>query len=134
MPDCVFCKIVKKELPSSTFYEDEYSIAFLDIKQVSEGHSLVISKKHYENFFDVDPVVLQHIILSVQKVVQRLTKALGIAGMNISTNNGRPGQEVFHLHFHLIPRRAGDNLMMWPATSMSPEVLKIMAERIRKFF
>ncbi len=134
MADCIFCKIVKGEIPCYKIYEDPHCIAFLDINQVSEGHTLVVSKDHYENFFDVKPDVLQKVVLSVQNVALGLRKALNLSGMNISTNNGTPGQEVPHVHFHLIPRFAGDNLVPWPSELMTADELKKMAERIRSRF
>ncbi|MDO8556667.1 MAG: HIT family protein [Nanoarchaeota archaeon] len=133
-PDCLFCKIAQGTIPCHKIYEDQHTLAFLDIKQVNEGHTLVIPKEHCENIFDVDKETLTCTMLTVKKVALTIKKALGLTGINISTNNGKPGQEIFHLHFHIIPRFENDGLIMWPAKTPTPEQLKIMAEKIRKAF
>ena len=132
--DCIFCKILQGIIPCHKVYEDQYTLAFLDIKQVNEGHTLVIPKKHVENIFDTDEQTLALTMAAIKKVSLGLKRSLGISGVNVSANNGIPGQEVFHLHFHVIPRTPGDGLIMWPAKSQTPEQLKTMAEKIRKAF
>lgn len=102
---CIFCKIVNKEIPSYQLYEDDYVIAILDISQVTKGHTLIISKKHYENIMEADPETLHHIIETAQKVGIQLKEKLGANGFNVLNNNGSAaGQTVNHLHFHIIPR------------------------------
>ncbi len=101
---CIFCKIVNGEIPAKVVYEDEYVLAFLDINPRSKGHTLVIPKKHYETFDEIPDEELSKFILGVKRTVEKLKK-LGFKGYNIVNNNGKvAGQEVNHVHFHIIPR------------------------------
>lgn len=103
--DCIFCKIVSGEIPSYKIYEDDKVLAFLDISQITRGHTLVIPKKHYDSFLDVDSETLQHMIVVAQKLANELTDKLNCKGMNILSNvNEVAGQSVKHFHIHLIPR------------------------------
>ncbi|WP_416325831.1 HIT family protein [[Eubacterium] hominis] len=102
---CIFCSIVNNEIPSSKVYEDDLVLAFLDISQVTKGHTLVIPKQHYANFMECDGEVLQHLMMVAQKLSKQIMKATGAAGMNILSNvNEVAGQSVPHFHIHLIPR------------------------------
>ncbi|HIP84204.1 MAG TPA: HIT family protein [Methanothermococcus okinawensis] len=105
---CIFCKIVKKEIPAKILYEDEKTMAFLDINPRSKGHTLVIPKEHYETFEEVPEDVALHLVKTIKKVLEIL-KPLNYHGYNILSNN-KPaaGQEVPHLHFHIIPRYRGE--------------------------
>ncbi len=115
MSDCIFCNIVSKEIPKDILYEDEMSLAFLDIAPVRAGHTLVIPKKHTETFLETDQETLKAVITATQKVAQAVVGGMRAEGCNVSTNNGRAGgQVVFHLHWHIIPRVAGDGLVLWP--------------------
>ena len=105
---CIFCKIVSGEIPAKVVYEDEHVLAFLDINPRNKGHTLVIPKKHYERFDEMPDDELCNFIKGVKKTVEVLKK-LGFDGYNIVNNNGRvAGQEVDHVHFHIIPRYEGD--------------------------
>lgn len=109
--ECVFCKIVQKQLPSSTIYEDDSVLAFLDIKPVCEGHTLVISKEHYEGILDIPGELLGKVHQVAKLVADVATQALCADGINISQHNGRAAnQEVFHLHVHVIPRHLGQKI------------------------
>ncbi|MDD5749554.1 MAG: HIT family protein [Patescibacteria group bacterium] len=113
MSDCIFCKIIKKELPSYKVYEDENTLAFLDIAPVNHGHSLVVPKEHYQHIEEIPPELLAKVILVVQKVGQSIKKNLA-SGYNLQLNNDSvAGQVVPHLHFHVIPRHEGDGLKLW---------------------
>lgn len=102
---CIFCKIVEGSIPSYTVYEDESVKAFLDISQVTKGHTLVISKKHYENFLTCDVEDMKHVMEVAQTLGKKLMEALNANGMNVLTNiHEVAGQSVFHFHVHLIPR------------------------------
>ena len=102
---CIFCKIVEGSIPSYTIYEDETVKAFLDISQVTKGHTLVISKKHYENFLTCDVEDMKKVMETAQKLGNELMVKLNAKGMNVLTNiNEVAGQSVFHFHVHLIPR------------------------------
>ena len=107
---CVFCKIIAGTLPSSVIYEDEDTLAFLDIAPIMHGHALVIPKKHYTDLEPTPAALLGKVMETVQKVARAQTRALRADGVNIHQANGTAaGQVVFHLHFHVIPRFAGDN-------------------------
>lgn len=107
MKECIFCKIIKKEIPVKTYYEDKHSIAFLDINPVNVGHTLVIPKKHFETINEMNKVELDKLseaILKISKGIMNISD-----GMNIMQNNNKvAGQVVPHVHFHLIPRYKND--------------------------
>lgn len=105
MDNCIFCKIVSKEIPSDVVYEDEHTMAFLDIRPVAKGHTLVIPKQHFHDILDADDEALSQVIVTCKKVAKALIAVTGAAGFNTGSNNGEAaGQEIFHMHFHLIPR------------------------------
>lgn len=107
--DDVFCKIIKGEIPSYKLYEDSDVLAILDISQVTKGHALVISKKHYDNFLCVPQKEMHKVMDVAQKIGQVEIKMLGAKGVNILTNcYEAAGQSVPHFHVHVIPRY-GDN-------------------------
>lgn len=106
LKDCIFCKIVRGEIPSYTVYEDDVVKAFLDISQGTPGHTLLIPKKHIANIFEYDEELASEVFARIPKVA-RAIKASNpdIKGMNIVNNNGQIAyQSVFHSHFHLVPR------------------------------
>lgn len=109
MDDCIFCKIVRGEAPSWKVYENESVYAFLDIHPVSEYHTLVISKTHYENIFDAPESVLNEIMSAVKLLVDLYHSELGLRNLQLINSSGREAQQdVFHVHFHIVPRHAGD--------------------------
>jgi len=108
--NCIFCKIISGEFNSWKVYEDEHTFAFLDINPVNEYHTLVIPKKHYENMFDIPGDEAVHVIKAVKKIVDMYSKTLGLENIQIINNSGAQAQQdVFHIHFHIIPRFTGDN-------------------------
>ncbi len=114
MTDCLFCKIARKEIPANIVYEDESVLAFLDLKPVHPGHTLVIAKEHSDDFSTMDPVDAQAALDLCQRLV-RAHLALGYDGANVITNVKPAGHQViFHTHFHVIPRTEGDGLKTWP--------------------
>ncbi|MFX3618163.1 MAG: HIT family protein [Sporolactobacillus sp.] len=103
--DCIFCKIIHGEIPSAKVYEDEAVYAFLDLGQVTKGHTLIIPKKHKKDIFDLDPETASQIFRRVPIIASAIQKAFHPVGMNILNNNSvLAGQSVFHYHIHLIPR------------------------------
>lgn len=105
MQDCVFCKIVRGELPSCKIYDDGNIIAFMDIGPIIKGHTLVIPRRHYPTLLDTPRELLEQLILVVQKIAGAQKHALRSDGFNVMQSNGRPaGQVVDHIHFHIIPR------------------------------
>lgn len=133
MDDCIFCKIISREIPSDIIYEDDRTLAILDIRPVARGHSLVMPKNHTEDFLTVSSEDLINTIKTTQKITQAVKIATGAMGMNVSANNGQAaGQVIFHLHFHLIPRYSGDGLKPWTHHEVEPKTRAELAELIKK--
>ncbi len=102
---CIFCMIANHEINSSVIYEDDQVIAFLDLSQVTKGHTLVVPKKHYANILECDSETLAHLIQVTQMLAKRIMERCQAKGINILNNcNEIAGQSVMHLHFHIIPR------------------------------
>ncbi|MCM1043142.1 MAG: HIT family protein [Corallococcus sp.] len=115
MKDCIFCKIVKGEIPSFKIYEDDYVYAFLDIARDLYGHTLVIPKKHCQSVLDADEQTLNAVICAVNKIALHYINDCGFTGVNIMNASGASAQQsVFHLHFHVIPRKDNDGVDAWP--------------------
>lgn len=109
MSDCIFCKIIAGKAPSWKVWESEKAYAFLDIHPAARYHTLVIPKRHSENMFDVEEADLLAVMQGVREVVRLYREKLGIEHLQIINSNGREGQQdVFHLHYHIVPRRTGD--------------------------
>ena len=132
--DCVFCKIVAGEIPVTRIYEDEVVLAFLDIGPVSDGHTLLISKQHFQRVHDCPAEFLGQVCSRVGKVAKAVAGAMAAEGYNVLCNNGRAaGQLVEHLHFHIIPRNSGDGVFdQWPSYKYAEGKMKVVAEKIRK--
>lgn len=110
MSDCVFCKIVKGEIKSWKVYENESVYAFFDINPVNEYHTLVIPKNHYESIFDLPTNDLKEVMVVVKELVTLFSSKLGIRNVQIVNSSGSEAQQdVFHVHFHVVPRKTGDN-------------------------
>jgi len=130
--DCIFCKIVSGELACEKIYEDEETLAFLDIAPVNYGHTLVIPKEHYENLEAVPEDLLAKVIKTVKEVGLSIKKNLGSAGYNATVNNGSiAGQIIPHLHFHVIPRAEGDGLELWPGGKYADGEAEEAAEKLK---
>lgn len=115
MEDCIFCKIIKGDIPSYKIYEDEYTYAFLDIAKDVDGHTLVVPKKHVTNILDCDEETLHHVMDTVKKISNHYTDDLGYDGVDLINANGEAAQQsVFHLHIHIIPRKKDDKVNAWP--------------------
>ena len=109
MSETLFSKIISGEIPSFKMYENDYVYAFLDISQVSKGHTLLVPKKPSANIFETDEETMKHIGVALPKVANAIKKAFHPDGLNIIQNNGEyADQSVFHIHFHLIPRYEND--------------------------
>lgn len=105
MDNCIFCQIVANAIPSAKVYEDDQVLAFLDITQTTNGHTLLIPKAHIRNVLEMDADVAQDLFARLPKVARAVQKATGADGMNIINNNEEvAGQTVFHAHVHLVPR------------------------------
>ena len=105
MSDCIFCKLIAGEIPSSKIYEDEKVLAFLDISQTTKGHTLVIPKEHVRNMLEMSDQTAADVFARLPKLARAIKTATGAKGLNILNNNEEvAGQTVFHAHIHIIPR------------------------------
>lgn len=105
MSDCIFCSIVAGDIPSSVVYEDEQVLAFLDITQVTKGHTLVVPKEHFRNLLEMDEKASTALFAKIPQIAQHLKEQLGASGVNLISNmEASAGQTVFHTHVHLLPR------------------------------
>lgn len=130
--NCLFCRIIKGEIPSSKIYEDEYTFAFLDIAPFREGHCLVIPKIHAQNILDIDSALAPYLFKTIQNIAPAIMKATSSQGFHILQNNfAAAGQTVFHAHWHIIPRSEGDNFPLWTQTPYENEhAIRNMARTI----
>jgi histidine triad (HIT) family protein len=111
--NCIFCKIIKGEIPSIKIHEDDRTYAFMDINPGTRGHSLVIPKTHAADIHDISEEDLVAVTKTVQKVAKAAKQALGCEGVNLVQSSGAAAfQSVFHLHFHVIPRTEGDGVRL----------------------
>lgn len=134
MAECTFCRIIAGELPAEVVYEDETSIAFLDIAPLERGHTLVVPRHHARNLFDIDPEVAAQVTRVVARIAQRLVAAVGADGLNVSQNNEpAAGQVVSHYHVHLIPRweRQEHSPRYRGRLSLSREEMALIGQAIR---
>lgn len=129
----LFEKIAAREIPAEIVYEDEHTLAFLDIRPISDGHTLVISKQPYRNALTTPDETLMHIMATAKKVANAQIETLGAEGANIIFNNeGAAGQVVFHTHTHVIPRFAKDGLSGWPQHEYADDAaMSATAEKLR---
>lgn len=127
---CIFCKIINHDIPCHQVYEDENTLVFLDIKPVNPGHLLVIPKIHYQNIEAITEEDFCNLMLIVKKMGRLLKDKLGVVAYNVTENNDSlAGQIVPHLHFHIIPRHAGDGHVLWPQSEYEPgEAEKIVKQ------
>lgn len=132
--ECIFCKIIKGEIPAGKLYEDDRVVAFLDIGPLSDGHCLVIPKEHYERLDECPAEVAAAVISKVGPIAKAIVSATGAAGYNVLNNNGScAGQLVEHVHFHIIPRNAGDGLFtQWPSKQYPQGRAEELLQAIKK--
>ncbi len=131
MADCIFCKIIKGEIPSTKVYEDKNTVAFLDINPVAQGHLLVVPKEHAEFIEEISEKSLTEAIKVTKKLISILDQFN--EGTNIGMNN-KPaaGQLVPHVHFHLIPRNKGDGLKHWSSQKYDKGQADAIADKIKR--
>ena len=133
MSDCVFCKIVAGQIPSAKVHEDELTLAFMDIGEVSPGHVLVTVKPHVENIYGLNDALAAAVFRAAARVARALRNAYSPEGVTLYQANGvAAGQTVFHFHLHLVPRYARDGMRLtWPAKNPPREQLEANAARLR---
>jgi histidine triad (HIT) family protein len=125
MTDCIFCKIAAGELPATVIASDERALAVMDINPATRGHALVIPRTHSQDIADIDPEDLAAVAALAQRIAIRARRKLGADGVNLLHSAGRAAwQTVFHFHIHVIPRYAGDPLVLpWvPAPGNGAEI------------
>lgn len=133
MTDCIFCQIIKGEIPADKIYEDEKAVAFLDLRPSSRGHSLIVHKIHSQDFLGSSEDLLCELMPRIQKTARAILRTTGATGFNLTTNNGAAaGQVIFHLHFHIIPRYEHDGLKLFPQQDSEKISRQSLAEAIRK--
>ena len=136
MENCIFCKIIKGEIPSSKIYEDQNVFVFLDINPITIGHCLVIPKEHSDDIFDTKDEALKDVIIVGKIMSKRLKEKLGATAVNLVNSSGKDAEQgVPHFHLHVIPRYENDELHMadwWQSKvkKFKPEELKRLAEKI----
>ena len=124
-PECLFCKIVAGEIPSTILAEDERTIAFMDISPATRGHALVIPRAHARDVHEIDPEDLEAVAAAAQRIAAKAVEKLGADGVNLLNSSGAAAwQTVFHFHMHVIPRYEGDPLRLpWvPASGDMDEI------------
>ncbi|OGG92878.1 hypothetical protein A2609_03445 [Candidatus Kaiserbacteria bacterium RIFOXYD1_FULL_47_14] len=132
MEDTIFMKIVRREIPAEIVYEDADTLAFLDVKPTTPGHTLVMPKKLAENIFDVEEKDLEAVMRTVRKIAPAVRDAVGAHGVHINSNHGEAaGQLVPHLHFHIIPRLSREEFSNWPQKNYLAGVAAEIAAKIR---
>jgi len=132
--DCIFCKMVAGEIPVTRIYEDDVVLSFLDIGPLSDGHTLVIPRQHFERLHDCPSEVISQVSSRLGKIAKAVVDAMDSDGYNVLCNNGRAaGQLVEHVHFHIIPRNTGDGVFdRWPAYKYQEGKIEQIAGKIRE--
>ena len=131
---CVFCQIVKGEIPCEKIYEDEKFLAFLDINPINKGHTLVIPKEHYQNLDSTPDYLVSGLAVLTKKLAQAVKKGVKADAFNLGLNNGRiAGQIIPHVHFHIIPRFKDDDLKPWPSKKYKEGEMEEVAQSIKKY-
>lgn len=115
MKECIFCKIINGELPCYKIFENDYTLAFLDIGKEVDGHTIVIPKTHMVNILDCGDETLGHVMSAVKRISNHYVDHCGYTGVNLLNASGTDAeQSVPHLHFHIIPRKKDDGIHAWP--------------------
>ena len=131
--DCIFCKIIAGEIPSFKLYEDDATLAFMDINPASDGHALVIPKEHASDVHTVSKEAIANTVITAKKIASAVEKTVVPGGINLVQCNGEAaGQSVFHFHMHVLPRRDGDELKMnWGLKPGDMDAIGTLAEKIK---
>lgn len=126
--DCIFCKIIKGEIPSFTVYEDDDFKVILDRFPAAPGHVLVIPKAHYSDMFELSEEAATKLYPLAKKIAKRIKEVTGSEGINIVQNNGEAaGQSVYHFHLHIIPRKMGDGIILNKSSNMETTIEELEA-------
>ena len=133
MDDCLFCSIAQGKIPSAKIFESDNLYAFLDLNPANKGHTLIIPREHSADILDVNPAIGRELLEAIQRIARAILSVTGATGFNVVQNNGKvSGQEIFHLHWHIIPRFEGDGLSLWKQGSYeSQEEMNRLATAIK---
>lgn len=133
-PNCIFCKIINGDIPAARVFENDQVLSFLDINPWNEGHTLVVPKDHHALLHQCPPETAAAVVSQLGPIARAVIESLGAEGYNILNNNGpASGQEIEHLHFHIIPRRSGDGIIRHAPQKTYPEGrIDELAEQIKK--
>ncbi len=133
MSECVFCRIVARQIPASLVHEDAHALAFMDLGQVNPGHVLVAAKAHVENLYDLEAAQAAAIAGVTVRIARAIRAAFAPQGLSVYQANGKvAGQSVFHYHVHLVPRYENDGMALaWPVKNPPREKLADYAAKLR---
>ena len=132
MDDCIFCKIASGNVQGLKVYENDKTLAIMDVAKDVDGHILVLPKKHCKNILDCDPETLSAVMKTVQAVSKHLTAHCGYDGVNLlNASDESAGQSVPHFHIHIIPRRKGDGIDAWPEFEGAKEEIQTVFEKVK---
>lgn len=131
---CIFCRLIAGEIPSAKVHEDELTMAFMDLGQVTPGHVLVATKRHAQTLLDLTAEECAAVMQASQRIARAASAAFGASGITLLQANGRDGgQTVNHFHIHVVPRHASDGVgLIWPRKEPGPAALSDYAARIRR--
>ncbi len=133
MNECIFCKIIAKEIPSHMVWEGADVVAFLDIRPSQIGHTLVVPREHVADYLDASPDIIARTAQESQKIARAAVDAVAADGFNLMVNT-KPaaGQVIFHMHWHIIPRFVNDGLRHWPPKTYAAGEAEAIAEKMRE--
>jgi histidine triad (HIT) family protein len=130
--ECLFCKIIRKEIPAVIIYENDHVIAFPSIEPINPGHALIVPKTHSQNIYETPDEHLAELIVASKKIATAVKSVFNAEGVNIINNNDKSaGQSIFHTHFHIIPRFHDDGHQEWHGNQISIDELKVIGEKIK---
>ena len=134
MDNCIFCRIVKKEIPADIVFENNSVVAFLDVNPTNKGHTLVVSKRHFADICETDDSIASEIFVRAKNIAHMIVRAVHADGFNLIVNNGSAaGQVVMHTHLHIVPRFKDDGLKQWPHKDISKEEMQEIKNKIASF-
>ena len=130
--DCLFCGIANGKVPNYKIFEDEFTLAFLDIANDVDGHTIVIPKKHVENIVDCDDETITYLMNTVKLVSINYVKNCGYQGVNLLNASGEAAQQsIPHFHIHIIPRKENDGIDAWPDFGGAKEFAEVMLAKLK---
>lgn len=132
---CIFCKIIKGDIPCANIFEDDKVFGFLDIAPANKGHALIVTKNHYETLLNIPDEDLIDLMIKTKKIARAMSSSLGSEGFNVLMNNQKvAGQLVPHAHLHIIPRFNGDKIdLNWKPKKYNPKEIDEFKEKIKSF-